>query len=244
MMRKTSEVCKMFDLDRNYLMRLKDGLLPPSAIDPSGLKTALYDEAAVERLWMIVLLHRELDYKLEDVGKILDDPDFDRNQCLGEQIEALKAKVDHLNKVITVAEAMRTSGLMPQEIMDTSDISATQFVEEFARRVENVSPKTKNATDELFHDKAFNTVFMRVVAFKKKGLSVESDETQAEIKKMADIFSKHYGKGGKAGMKRIADMLCAKGLFAAKFDEAMGEGVSAYVGTAIINYCEKEKNYE
>ena len=244
MMRKTSEVCKMFNLDRNYLMRLKNGLLPPSTVDSSGLKTALYDDAAIERLWMIVLLHKELGYKLEEVGKILDDPGFDRNQCLGEQIDALQAKVEHLKKVITVAEAMRTTGLMPQDIMDNSNMTVTDFVEEFARNIESVSPRTTNCLNELFCDKEFNASLNKVVSYKEKELSAESDEVQNMIKCMARSFKEHLGKDGEVGMKRFGEMLCADGLFAIKIDEDKGEGVSAYVGTAITKYCSKENSYE
>ena len=179
MMRTTSEICKMFDIDRNYLMRLKKGLLPPSAIDSSGLKTALYDDAAVERLWLIILLHKELDYKLKDVGKILDDPNFDRLKCLGDQIELLQAKAEHLNDVINIAETMRTSGYKPQDFMDTSK-PVPKSVKKFSQNFENGNIKKNTSLYNLFGDKEFNVLIKKIISFKKKGLIAESDEIQTD----------------------------------------------------------------
>ena len=55
------------------------GLLKPTFVAESGYR--YYDDAAVERLYLI-LLFRELEFPLKDIGKILDSPDFDRNRVL------------------------------------------------------------------------------------------------------------------------------------------------------------------
>lgn len=243
MMRKMSEVCKMFNLDRNYLMRLKkSGLLPPTAIDSSGLKTALYNEMAVERLWMIVLLHKELNIKLKDVGRILDDPNFDRYKCLEMQINLLKAKVERLNQVLNVAEAMRTTGLMPQDIVDTSTLSVDEYVNWFSKMMDSINPELMTNLENLFHDKDLNRAISAIIVLGKNGLAEDSEETQTEVKKVSDVFERYIGKGGTFGLKRFGEMLCTKSLFALKFDEAKGSGISKYIGKAIVNYCERGKN--
>ena len=55
------------------------GLLKPTRVTESGYR--YYDDAALERLYLI-LLFRELEFPLKDIGAILDAPDFDRNQAL------------------------------------------------------------------------------------------------------------------------------------------------------------------
>ena len=59
------------------------GLLKPSQVSEAGYR--LYDEAALERLYMI-LVFRELGLSLQDIQKILDAPDYDRNLALEQQI--------------------------------------------------------------------------------------------------------------------------------------------------------------
>ena len=52
------------------------GLLPPTEIAENGYR--LYDDTALERLQEI-LLFRELEFPLDDIQRILQSPDFDRN---------------------------------------------------------------------------------------------------------------------------------------------------------------------
>ena len=244
-MLKTSKVCKLFDIDRNYLMRLKEKkLLQPSKIESSGLKTALYDETAVERLWMIILLHKELGYKLDEVEKILENWDSNKEIILEEQIKELKNKVDHLNNVITVAESMKVSGLVPKDYMDVNSRSVKTVIDELAQKINNFPKRKSNNVQKVFGDKAFNDSFAKIVSFKKLGIESAKADVNAEIKILEDIFINHLGKGGPSGLNVFGDMLLANGEIANVFDEVMGEGVSKYVGEAIIKYYKKEKKHE
>ena len=63
------------------------GLLKPTQITDAGYR--LYDDAALERLYLI-LLFRELEFPLKQIQGILDAPDFDRNRILEQQIKRLK----------------------------------------------------------------------------------------------------------------------------------------------------------
>lgn len=55
------------------------GLLPATEVTAAGYR--LYDNAALERLQSI-LLFRELEFPLKDIGEILDNPAFDRHKAL------------------------------------------------------------------------------------------------------------------------------------------------------------------
>ena len=78
----------------------KIGLLHPAHRTQAGYR--LYDDAALERLQQI-LLFRELEFSLEDIRKILKNPEFDREKALEQQITLLTLKKQHLEKLIALA---------------------------------------------------------------------------------------------------------------------------------------------
>ena len=82
-MRTISQVAKLTGLSVRTLQYYDDiGLLKPSERTASGYR--LYGEADLQRLQQIMFF-KELDFKLRDIGQLLDQPDFDR-------IEAFKGK--------------------------------------------------------------------------------------------------------------------------------------------------------
>lgn len=73
----------------------KIGLLRPVGRTRAGYR--LYDDAALERLQQI-LLFRELEFPLKDIQKIVENPAFDRQKALEQQITLLTLKKQHLEK--------------------------------------------------------------------------------------------------------------------------------------------------
>ena len=84
------------------------GLLKPTEITEAGYR--LYDDAALERLYLI-LLFREIGFPLKEIQGILDAPDFDRNRILEQQVNLLKAKVSHLQTCIHLANGIKLIGV-------------------------------------------------------------------------------------------------------------------------------------
>ena len=82
----------------------KIGLLRPSDYTEAGYR--LYDDAALETLQQI-LLFRELEFPLKDIKKIISSPDFDRSKALGQQIELLKLKKEHIENLIAQMDDIR-----------------------------------------------------------------------------------------------------------------------------------------
>ena len=105
----------------------KIGLLHPAHRTRAGYR--LYDDAALERLQQI-LLFRELEFSLEDIRKILKNPEFDREKALEQQITLLTLKKQHLEKLIALAEKIRTTG---GNVMDFNAFD-TQKIREYAER--------------------------------------------------------------------------------------------------------------
>jgi len=250
-LKSLKEVCKLVGVSRSYVQRLaykgkiEDGtrepyLMPPTEVRGSGERW-YYDDEAVERLWMIVLLHKELNYKLSEVERMLDDENFDRRACLGEQIDALTEKRDRLNKLIIVAEMMMTSGLAPQQIVDTSELSVAEFVEEVARMVKKVSPSTQKKIKDAMGDKAFNAAFRNVAVLRNIGVEADDDKVLQEVRNMASAFETHIGKGGLEALRRLGEMFVASGAVSAHLAEHMGKNVPKYVGESILAFYNKTK---
>ena len=77
------------------------GLLKPTSYGENGYR--YYDEQAVLRLQQI-LFFRELDFSLDDVKDILDQPEFDVLHALREHRQALEQKVTRLNRLINTVD--------------------------------------------------------------------------------------------------------------------------------------------
>ena len=86
----------------------KLGLLKPVAVTEAGYR--LYDESSLIRLQSI-LLFRELQFPLKDIGRILDSPTFDRNKALDQQIHLLELQREHIDNLIDLAKGMRLMGV-------------------------------------------------------------------------------------------------------------------------------------
>lgn len=84
------------------------GLLRPTKVTEAGYR--LYDEDALERLYMI-LLFRELGFPLKKIQSILDAPDFDRNRILEQQAALMQQKITHLQNRIHLIKGIKLTGV-------------------------------------------------------------------------------------------------------------------------------------
>ena len=84
------------------------GLLKPTKVTEAGYR--LYDDAALERLYMI-LVFRELDLSLAEIANILNAPDYDRNRVLETQIAFMQERIGKLQNRITLAKGILTIGV-------------------------------------------------------------------------------------------------------------------------------------
>ena len=73
------------------------GLLKPTGLTEAGYR--LYDNKALEKLQEIMFF-RELEIPLMDIKKIMDNPDYDKEQALSAQKSLLEQKRNRLNGII------------------------------------------------------------------------------------------------------------------------------------------------
>ena len=84
------------------------GLLKPTEVTDASYR--LYDAAALDKLYMI-LVYRELGLSLNEIGSILDAPDYDRNRVLEHQIKLMQERVEKLQNRISFARGMLMLGV-------------------------------------------------------------------------------------------------------------------------------------
>lgn len=96
------------------------GLLKPTELTDAGYR--LYDNKALERLQEIMFF-KELAIPLEDIKKIMDSPDYDREQALLTQKKLLEQKRNRLNGIIElISDVMKGVNTMSFEAFTNEDI--------------------------------------------------------------------------------------------------------------------------
>ena len=83
------------------------GLLKPTQVTEAGYR--LYDSKALERL-QAILLFRELQFPLKEIGRILDSPGFDPVSALEQQIKLLQLQRERLDALIAHAQNLQKKG--------------------------------------------------------------------------------------------------------------------------------------
>ncbi len=218
------------------------GLLKPAQVTEAGYR--LYDEAALERLYLI-LLFRELGFRLKDIRGILDAPDFDRNRVLDRQIQLLERKQRHLEYITNMARGIRLMGVKHLEfegfdvnkIDDYAEQAKTLYGKTDAYR--EFEEKTKGRTQE--QSDAVNgqvmDFFVRLGAL--KGQAPESDAVQAWVKELQTFFTENFYTCTPEILMSLGQMYAGGGAMTENIDAAGGEGTGAFAREAIACYCRK-----
>jgi DNA-binding transcriptional MerR regulator len=98
-----SEVARIATVSVRTLHHYDDlGLLLPSARTEAGYR--LYTDADLERLQQI-LFFRELGFPLEEIGRMLSDPAYDRRAALAMQRQLLGEKITRLTAMLAAVDA-------------------------------------------------------------------------------------------------------------------------------------------
>ncbi len=96
------------------------GLLRPTELTETGYR--LYDNKALEKLQEI-LFFRELEIPLIDIKKIMDDPNYDKEQILITQKNLLEQKRNRLNGIIElITDVMKGVNTMSFEAFSNDEV--------------------------------------------------------------------------------------------------------------------------
>ena len=213
------------------------GLLKPSDYTASGYR--LYDDTSLERL----LLFKELEFPLKEIKEIIDDPHFDRNKALEQQIELLTMKKEHLENLIQFAQGIKMLGV---KNMDFSAFD-TRKIDEYSKRAKEQWGKT--AAYKEFEEKSYNwtehdhEIMMNDIMniFAEFGQMKTKDPTdevvQLQVKKLQDYITKNFYNCTKEILCCLGKMYSGGGEFTENIDQVGGSGTAEFTNKAIQVFC-------
>ena len=223
----------------------KIGLLRAAGRTEAGYR--LYDDAALERLQQI-LLFRELEFPLKDIQKIVENPAFDRQKALEQQITLLTLKKQHLEDLIGLAQKIRTTGgkVMDFTVFDTQKIK--KYTEQ-AKKEWGETPEYKEFEEKTAHKtekevKDMSSQLMDIVAAfgGMQSKDPADSEVQAQVKKLQEFITEHYYNCSKVILNQLGQMYGAGGAFTENINAAGGAGAAAFAQKALRFIASEPKN--
>ena len=223
----------------------KIGLLRAAGRTEAGYR--LYDDAALERLQQI-LLFRELEFPLKDIQKIVENPAFDRQKALEQQITLLTLKKQHLEDLIGLAQKIRSTGGM---VMDFTafDVQKIKKYTEQAKKEWGETPEYKEFEEKTAHKtekevKDMSSQLMDIVAAfgGMQSKDPADSEVQAQVKKLQEFITEHYYNCSKVILNQLGQMYGAGGAFTENINAAGGAGAAAFAQKALRFIASEPKN--
>ena len=245
-MKRLREVCNIVGVDRHVLQRIgtakgrKEPLLPPTLIDETS-GYWYYDDAAIEKLWLIKLF-RELGCTFRQIQEIFNSPDFDQREWFSKQIELLENKKKYIDKLIHVAELIHTSGMLPTEIDNVKDYSIDEYLEYTKNKFDSINEETMQRVGKILGDTKFNSALNKIYATWQADAHPQDTEVQKLVENAYQAFNTAAKTANSNGFEMFGKMMISNGVFSFKMDEAKGKGSSKFIGEAIKIYLKKEND--
>ena len=218
------------------------GLLKPTEVTEAGYR--LYDDGALDKLYMI-LVYRELGLSLNEIGSILDAPDYDRNRVLEHQIKLMQERIEKLQNRISFARGMLTLGVKymdfegfdPKKIDEYSQQAKTLYGKTDAYK--EFQQKSKNRTAEQEKDLNAQVMDFFVQLGKMRPCAPDSEEAQNWAKELQAFFTEHFYTCTPPILKSLAESYAGGGSMTENIDKAGGEGTGAFAKQVIDIYTQK-----
>lgn len=220
------------------------GLLHPTQVTEAGYR--LYDEEAVERLYMI-LLYRELGFSLKEIMEILNASDYDRNRILEQQARLLEAKKQHIQNLIFLTRGIKLSGVrnMSFEGFDPKKIEEytaqakliwgnSPAYQESLEKAKGRSPEETSALGNQVMD--FFAQLGRI-----KDQKPECAQAQSWAAQLQGFFTQHFYNCTDEILQGLGDVYAGGGTMTENIDTAGGPGTGAFAREVIRIYCANRK---
>ncbi len=216
------------------------GLLPATEVTEKGYR--LYDDTALERLQHI-LLFKELQFSLKEIRELLNDPGFDRDKALTQQITFLELKRKHLDNLLDLARGIQKIGVRK---VDYSALDKKKM-EEYAAQAKatwgstpeykEYEQKAKGRSSE--EDRKIGIELMHFFAElgALKDGSPDAPEAQALVKGIQAFITEHYYTCSDEVFLSLGQGYAAGGAMTKNIDKAGGEGTGEFARRAIEICC-------
>ncbi len=222
----------------------KIGLLKPAAYSDSGYR--LYDDDSLAALQQIMLF-RELEFPLKDIKAIISDKCFDKNKALKDQIELLKLKRDHIDKLIDHADKMLKKG----EKSMSFDAFDKKTIREYAEKAKENWGNTEAYKEYEKRSRGRTDMDNKEIAERMMDIFSDfgrirdespcSEDVKIKVSELQTFISENYYKCTDEILRGLGAMYAAGGEFTENIDKAAGEGTAAFVNQAIIEFLKNKE---
>ena len=219
------------------------GLLKPAEVTEAGYR--LYDEDSLTRLQSI-LLFRELQFPLKDIGAILDSPTFDRNKALDQQIRLLELQKEHLDNLIDLARGMKLVGVKCMTDFTAFD---TKKIDDYAREAKASWGQTKEwkeyeqksrgrtREDNNAIARGMMDIFAEFGAIRDRDPA--SPQAQALVNKLQNYITENFYTCSDAILLNLSRMYDGGGSMTENIDKVGGPGTGDFAAKAIAVHCSR-----
>ena len=226
----------------------EEGILKPARINSSGYR--IYGSREVDRLQQI-LFYRELEFSIDKIREIIDNPDFDEKEALISHREQLLKKREQLDRLISNVE--RTLQGKEGKIIMTDKEKFEGFKKDLIDKNEReygaeIREKYGEDTIKASNEKFMNMSKEQYEEFEKLGQEIletleaaldtgdpagELAQRACELHKRWLLFTwKEYSKEAHAG---LAQMYVDDERFTAYYDK-IRPGMAAFLRDAVFIY--------
>ena len=218
------------------------GLLTPTQVTDVGYR--LYDDAAVEKLYMI-LVFRELGLSLNEIASILHAPDYDRNLCLEKQIKLMQERVEKLQNRIALAKGMLTVGVKymnfdgfdPKKLDEYSAQAKTLYGKTDAYK--EFTQKSAGRTAQQEKDLGAQVMDFFTRLGKMRPCDPGCEEAQSWAKELQNFFTENYYLCTPQILGSLAESYAGGGSMTENIDRVGGAGTGAFAKEVIDLYISK-----
>ncbi len=216
------------------------GLLKPTSVTESGYR--LYDDSALVRL-QTILMFRELRFPLKEIRDILSQPDFDPLNAIARQIELLILQRDRLTGIISLAQQIHKTGVIPMDFSAFDQTQIDRYTEEakarwgctdawqeYERKTKGLKPEDMKQSGDSLMD-----IFRQLGQIRH--LAPDSAEAQAMIGSLRAFITERYYNCTPQILLGLGQMYAAGGEMTDNIDAAGGAGTAEFAHQAIEVYC-------
>ena len=214
------------------------GLLKPTEITDAGYR--LYDDAALERLYLI-LLFRELEFPLKEIKEMLTAEHFDPMAALDDQIRLLELRREKLDRLIEHARHIQNTGVMNMDFKAYDNKKLDAYAQEAKKRWGHTDAwresqeRGKNADQELRDADGLMDIFRRLGQFRQGDPA--APEAQELIAQLQQYICDHYYNCTNQILYGLGQMYAAGDEMNENIDRAGGAGTGDFARRAIEIYC-------
>lgn len=242
---KINEVAKLTGVTVRTLHYYDEiGLLKPDEVNESGYR--IYTEKSLEKLQQI-LFFRELDFPLNEIKKIMEDPLFDEKLAMKRHMELLIKKRERLDSIIELLRNRIEGGkTMSFKEFDTTEIEEMKkkYAQEAKERWGNTDAykvsqeKTKGYDENKWKDVLADGGSILQKFAECRDCNPGSEQAQNLVKKWQDYITDNFYPCSKQILSGLGMMYVGDERFTENIDK-YGKGTAEFIAKAIEIYCSK-----